>query len=766
MVKGVKFMSLKSGFFDAEMVAGIYDREYDSKDFAQCFNGFLNDGVVGIEETRQTTSDGFKVEEGSTSGWVRVKEGFAWVNGRWAENNGLVSLEIENDYQIGVRIDRVVLRCNYQDREFVLAVKKGEYIPSGADPDDYVPALTDNTAMKEISLAKVGVVITSSDITLTIQDDRTFAKLKVSTNSEASSVADEVAAARVGFNAEDYSSLENRLNAEASDFDGKIKTLYSDLAVNIFNVKAWSNGSISDINGTNVSSTERIKLNDYLPIYAKKVSSSVAAGRFGLYAYNTDNTYIGMWNGTSFANDGSGQFYREFVMEDFYNNLSFANYQYKLVYRISGGIVQVENVTGVFIESYLRDISKITSSLESVSSDLEILQKNEKMPLMSQADNINNSLIWEQGAISTSTGANANNSERVRTRCYIPTNANAIDMGVSSSTRGFYLLAYALDDTYIGAYKNDTDSFVKDGSETGYNTESESFDIGKFMRNYPQYRFKLSVYVRNSGSAITPSEASDWLITSNLTNPTAQIRVIQYNIGKFNMGFDHSTPKIADIGEKIANYKEFFANADADFIFMQEYTQYIDPDNIYPSDSTLFDPIYLYKSYYEHEVMMFGQHDMRRTYFTYLHTSGDNPAYAIVGEAHINGKLVAVVSGVLNSSAPSGIDHEQQGIRALTKLTNQILNRYDYAIVGMDCNCLNQTEAISFYNFMVGKGYRAGNWAYLGYKDTYNLSSQQYKAIDNVFVKGNMKIVNFNVPDVYADLASDHFPVIVDIRMS
>ena len=556
------------------------------------------------------------------------------------------------------------------------------------------------------------------------------------------------------------------INEDIESLENQIDVLDSDLSVNIFNVHAWSNGSISDTTGSDVSSSERIKLTSYLPIYAKKVSSSVADGRFGLYAYNTNDVFIGAWNGTTFANDGSGLFYSEFDMSDFYNNPSYANYQYRLVYRISGGSVQIDTVTGVFIESFLRDIAEIISSLEMIDSDLETMHKNEKTLLMSQADNINNALIWEQGAISTSTGANANNSERVRTRCYIPTNANAIDMGVSSSTRGFYLLAYALDDTYIGAYKNDTDSFVKDGSETGYNTESESFDIGKFMRNYPQYRFRLSVYVRNSGSAITPSEAAGWLITSNLTNPTAQIRVIQYNAGKFNMGFDHSTPKIADIEEKIANYKEFFANTDADFIFMQEYTQYIDTNNTYPTDSTLFDPIYLYKSYYEHEVMMFGQHDMRRTYFTYLHTSGDHPAYAIVGEAHINGKLVAVVSGVLNSSAPQGIDHEQQGIRALTKLTTQILKRYDYAIVGMDCNCLNQTEAIDFYNFMVGKGYRAGNWAYLGYKDTYNLSSQQYKAIDNVFVKGNMKIVNFNVPDVYADLASDHFPVIVDIRMS
>ena len=460
-------------------------------------------------------------------------------------------------------------------------------------------------------------------------------------------------------------------------------------------------------------------------------------------------------------------FFATFSMADYYNNPVYAGYQYRVVYRISGGSVQVDTVAGVSIESYLRDIADISETQKEYTQKVDRIDMDTKLVTMSDTSNINSVNLWEAGTISTTTGINADFSGRVRTKTFIPANANTIDMGAASDYRGFYLLAYALDGTYIGAYKNDSDSFVKDGSETGYNTASESFDIGKFLRAYPQYKFRLSVYVRNSGSDITVSEAALWTITSTFTSSgTQDIRVIQYNAGKFNMGFDHSTPKIADIEEKIINYRNFLADVNADFIFMQEYTQYMDKDDEYKTDDTLFDPIYLYKSYYEHEVMAFGQHKMNKSRFTYLHTSGDNPAYAIVSECIINGKLVAVVSGVLNSSAPQGIDHVQQGIRALTKLTNQILNRYDYAIVGMDCNCLSQSEATDFLTFMENKGYRAGNWAYLGYKDTYNLSSQQYKAIDNVFVKGNMKVVNFTVPDVYADLASDHFPVIVDIRMS
>jgi hypothetical protein len=173
-------MSLDFGFFDSEVVAGLYDREYNSDNFASCFAGILEDGIVGIEEARRTTSDGFKVTQSpSSDDYVVVNAGFAWINGRWALNDGPIYLQIDGATGHTTRIDRVVLRCNYRDREFVVAVKKGENIPSGADPDDYVPSLTNNTTMKEISLAKVGVITTGEEMFLTFEDDRTFAQLTI-----------------------------------------------------------------------------------------------------------------------------------------------------------------------------------------------------------------------------------------------------------------------------------------------------------------------------------------------------------------------------------------------------------------------------------------------------------------------------------------------------------------------------------------------------------------------------------------------------------
>ena len=238
---------------------------------------------------------------------------------------------------------------------------------------------------------------------------------------------------------------------------------------------------------------------------------------------------------------------------------------------------------------------------------------------------------------------------------------------------------------------------------------------------------------------------------------------MQYNIGKFNMG--NGGGLATDVEQKIANYKQFFADQNVDFICLQECTDYIDSNNTYASIDTLFRPIFKEISYFEKETGITGQHEITNSYFSYLHTTGDDPSWCIYGDSDINGLNIAICSGVLNVSAPIGIDHHQQQIRALTKLTQQILAPYEYAIVGMDTNCLSQSEADGVKAFMESEGYTSANWDYLGYKDTYNLSSSMYHAIDNIFTKGDMKIVNFTVPDVYAELSSDHFPVIAEIRI-
>lgn len=381
---------------------------------------------------------------------------------------------------------------------------------------------------------------------------------------------------------------------------------------------------------------------------------------------------------------------------------------------------------------------------------------------MSNIDDVNDVSFWETGAISTSTGANATNNDRKRTVKYLPTNLDYFDTRPANEANlRFYLLAYNLDGSYVGAYKtsgrndNTKGTFVTDGSESPY----LKLHIGPLMAKYPGYRFRLTLFgtglvVDNTMiNACTYSNVDEGYKRSNTMS------VMTYNIGKYNYGLAGGLSQ--DVDEKILNYKKLFGKVNPDFLMLQEQVPYIDSANIYDSDATLYDPLFKYESHYEGETCTKGQYELLDSYHTYLHTSGDNPARAIVSLTTWNKKLILVVSAVLNSSAPVGIDHQAQQLRALQKLTQQICIDYDYVVIGMDTNVLSLTEEIACRSFMQGEGYTCANWGYFGDFDTY--TGNMYKPIDNIFVKGG-QIVNADIPGKYEDLSSDHLPFMAEIR--
>ena len=563
--------------------------------------------------------------------------------------------------------------------------------------------------------------------------------------------------------------IDSSLSVSGAGADAKVtgdnfSLIRSALDNNSFNIVGFENGSISDATGLNANSSERIRSKSYLYRTVKRIYSTLETGRFALFAYQKDGTYVGAWHPNANAFDHQLQFVPELDMAYFYTHATYKDYIYRVVVRISGGSIQIDDDTShIKFDTYIADFPVIESSINTNESNISKLTTITKSTNLSKAANINSKIIWESGSIDGTTGNNASSTSRVRTKEVIPTNINTLDFGETSTTRGAYIYAYDLDGTYVGAYKASTKSFVLDNTYTGFITEYTTIDLGAIQRMYPNYRLRICAYVRNSGSDITVTEATNWAITSVQENTGTNIKVIQYNIGKFNMG--NSGGLSQNVEEKILNYKKFLARSNADFVCLQEYTEYIDSSELYPSDATLFTPIFKYNSYYEHDVAIKGQKYLNKTRFTYLHASGDNPAFVIVGETVIDGKRVSIASGALNSSAPSGVNHQEQGIRALTKLVTNVLANYDYAIIGMDCNCLNSTEAAAFKAYMESQNFISGNWDYLGYVNTYNLSSSAYKAIDNIFVTNNMRIVNFEAADVYSELSSDHFPVIAEIRI-
>ena len=551
--------------------------------------------------------------------------------------------------------------------------------------------------------------------------------------------------------------------ADAKVTGDNIRAINKNFTSNVFDAFNFENGAIRATDGVNVNSSDRIRTKGYINKTWKKIYSTDNAISFFLYAYN-NGVYVGGWTtGTTFnSSDANPKLF--FDLTEFMAVPAYENYEYKIVVRKSGGSIQMSDtalLNTIRIDNYIPTYLDKTLTREGFGADakstgdaITAITRNTTKINLSDLNNINLDR-WESGAIDSVTGETVNSTSRVRTKEYLPTNSGEV---IIPQNRGFFIYAYDLLDNYIGAYTTDN-GFVTTGYPNGYNR----FDIGKLQKEYYNYRFKLSVYSRDS-SDVTLQETATYIITNIFEHNTGSyINVMQYNIGKFNWG--HEGGLSTNIPEKILNYRRFLGSKNCDIIGLQEYTQYIDNQNLYTSDMSIFNPLYEFKGHYERETAIFSRYRLYNSFFSYLHTEGDKASWCVYGDTYINGKLIRIVSGVLNVESPEGINHSEQQIRAMTKLVEQILGNSYYAIVMMDTNCLSVTETENIKNYLDNVGhFYTGNWYYFGYYDTYNLSSQMYKSIDNIFTK-NLSIVDFDVPSVYADLSSDHFPVISKIKI-
>ena len=143
-------------YFPFRSVSG--DRKYSAEDWAAYFALFIGNGVFysSADKLKVAEYDGMK---------VKVQKGAGFIAGRMylLEEETIITLDTAD----GVlnRIDRIVLRCDYANRNITVAVKKGSY---SASP--IAQALTRNADVYELALADVyvaaGVItITTANIT-------------------------------------------------------------------------------------------------------------------------------------------------------------------------------------------------------------------------------------------------------------------------------------------------------------------------------------------------------------------------------------------------------------------------------------------------------------------------------------------------------------------------------------------------------------------------------------------------------------------------
>ncbi|RNB90153.1 hypothetical protein EDM59_01520 [Brevibacillus nitrificans] len=128
-------------------------REYRASEFAEYFNLFLTSGVFH-------TDDRLRVFGTGTNMQVLVEEGYAFLLGyMYKIANGAKCLTIANADPTNDRIDRVVVRLDFNERVITAEVKQG--VPAAVPVP---PGLTRTQTVHEISLAQVRVIAGKSFI--------------------------------------------------------------------------------------------------------------------------------------------------------------------------------------------------------------------------------------------------------------------------------------------------------------------------------------------------------------------------------------------------------------------------------------------------------------------------------------------------------------------------------------------------------------------------------------------------------------------------
>ncbi|WP_189910962.1 hypothetical protein [Clostridium cochlearium] len=150
----------RSSFFNAIIDQnGTPDRSYLAEDFARYFATFIGNGVF------PNPSDQLQVVATDNNMNIRLKKGFAWINGYMYENTDDYILTLDNADGVLDRIDRVVLRLDFLKRVIKVVVKKGDWNSNAVPKDLQRDSDAYEIALADIKVSKGAISITQQDIT-------------------------------------------------------------------------------------------------------------------------------------------------------------------------------------------------------------------------------------------------------------------------------------------------------------------------------------------------------------------------------------------------------------------------------------------------------------------------------------------------------------------------------------------------------------------------------------------------------------------------
>ncbi|MCD3217842.1 hypothetical protein G8S55_11500 [Clostridium botulinum C] len=150
----------RSSFFNAVISKeGVPDRSYLAEDFARYFATFIGNGVF------PNPSSQLQVVATDNNMNIRLKKGFAWINGYMYENTDDYILTLDPADGVLDRIDRVVLRLDFLKRTIEAVVKKGDWSSSAKAKDLQRDNDAYEIALADIRISKGAISISQQDIT-------------------------------------------------------------------------------------------------------------------------------------------------------------------------------------------------------------------------------------------------------------------------------------------------------------------------------------------------------------------------------------------------------------------------------------------------------------------------------------------------------------------------------------------------------------------------------------------------------------------------
>lgn len=149
-------MAQKSGFFNALLNNGVYDRTYNADDYSDCLATIISNGV------QRSANDGLKIIASNLN--LTMNVGKAFINGKYYINDSLLTLPPVTPPTGGSRIDNVVLRYDISLPGRIIDV---QYVVGTASSNPTAPALTRSSDVYELCLARITVAANASSVTVT-----------------------------------------------------------------------------------------------------------------------------------------------------------------------------------------------------------------------------------------------------------------------------------------------------------------------------------------------------------------------------------------------------------------------------------------------------------------------------------------------------------------------------------------------------------------------------------------------------------------------